>query len=240
MDDFSELLNGGDEFGDYTSNYESMEVAVAEQTIRNKCRTFLRSMASVYGDITELPNSEELNINLDKKRKAFLQQAEIESVPLESLLFQVSVGKHVLKTLVGHLNNGGAVDESLFDRIFKAQTSLMNVTNTLAKYIRSLPTFFSQLAEEMRIQEQEISELSSFDDATVVSESEVKSIDVGSSDEPIPYMGHGEMLKAIQEQRDALENDFNSVENIDTTRDGNLGNNPLRGDGGKLDIEDIV
>tara|TARA_R110001592_G_scaffold179174_1_gene420622 strand:+ start:2767 stop:3489 length:723 start_codon:yes stop_codon:yes gene_type:complete len=240
MDDFSEMLNGGDDFGDYTSNYEAMEVAAAEQTIRKKCKTFLRSMASVYGDITELPNSEELNINLDKKRKAFLQQAEIESVPLESILFQVSVGKHVLKTLVGHLNNGGSVDESLFDRIFKAQTSLMNITNTLAKYIRSLPTFFSQLAEEMRIQEQEISEMASFDDVTVVSESEVKSIGVGTPQDEIPYMGHGEILRVLQEQKDALENDFSSIENIDTTREGNLGNNPLRGGGGKLDIDDIV
>jgi len=244
IDDFDDIVDNEDL--DYTSNYKPLEIIKAELDIKKQCRNFVRAMASVYGDLEYLPmNDSELTIHSESKTQiAFLQQADMEVIPLESILFQVQVGKHVLKTLMEHMNGGGSADTTLFDRIFKAQVSLMGITNTLSKYIRSLPTFFYQLSEDLKSFEVNTPTYSNSDDVEYVEHnqnlisqnSEIDDEEYSSK----PFMGQGDLLKAIREQREELNIDIQNSENVDVTKEGNEKNNPLRGKDGKMNLGDLL
>jgi hypothetical protein len=241
IDDFDDIVDNEDL--DYTSNYKPLEVTQAELDIKKQCRNFVRAMASVYGDLDYLPNDSELTIHSENKTQiAFLQQADMEVIPLESILFQVQVGKHVLKTLMEHMNGGGSADATLFDRIFKAQVSLMGVTNTLSKYIRSLPNFFYQLSEDLKAFEIDTPAYTSDDVEYVESNPSLISqhSEVDDDYSAKPFMGQGDLLKAIREQRESLNIDIQKSENVDVTKEGNEKNNPLRGEDGKMNLGDLL
>ena len=204
------------------------------------------SLASVYGGFSrESVGGTELEVSLDKYQQAFVEQSKIEANNLESMLFQVEMGKHLLKSLMKHLNNGGFQDEKIWRRINDAQHSLMKLNEAMVKFTRSLPSFFSQFAEDMNrygLETTLASPQENFDEYEDIDDEELLALDIGDDENEEytltdkPVRGQGNLLKmldAIMEQDVSLQADINEVENIDVTRDGNAGNNPLRDEEGK-------
>jgi hypothetical protein len=255
-DDFGDLLDGmgGNEL-EYKSTYTEIDIINAENKISNQCKKFVESMAIVYAGLDiENEKEEDSDINdvltyTNKYQRAAIQQAKMEEFSLKGMMFQVAMGKHVLKSLITHLNSGGAVDDTLYERIFKAQTSLTNVTQVLNKYMRTLPSFFKNMADEMKeyganfVNQEDEDDYDDYDEVDVLALPEGEDGDSYTMFDK-PFRGQGALLdklhEAMKEQESSLEEDIQKAEGIDVSKEGNVGDNPLRGEDGKIDSSDLL
>jgi len=253
-EDFGDLIDGGENM-EYKATYKKIKIKKVELEIEKLCRKFVHSMADVYAGLdleTDIEGAETDSISdvvtyTNKYKIAAANQARMEEFSLKTMMFQVKMGKHVLKSLVSHLNGGGQVDDTLFDRIFKAQTSLSNVTQILYKYMRTLPTHFKTIAEEMKTFERAVEEEYDYHDYEEADGEELEMLEASSDDYTMldkPCRGHGALLDRLSEvmeaQKKELEKDITDADKIDVTKEGNIGMNPLRGEDGKIDTNALL
>jgi len=254
-DDFSGFIGDGlGEALEYKNTYNKLDIEVAKKRIENSCKKFVISMAAVYAgldierDFGDEEHSEDL-VYITKFQKAAIQQAKMEIIPLRTMMYQVKLGEHVLESLIVHLNAGGASDDALYKRIAEAQSSLSDVTKTLYKHMRSIPTFFKELSEDMTTRGADFSDEEEDYDDYEEFEGQSGAIEGEDTDEEYtmldsPQRGQGAVLDKVREimeaQKAALEVDNQIADGIDVTQEGNVNNNPLREEDGSIDSSSLL
>lgn len=187
----------------FVDNYEPMDLVQIREDLGDKTKKLIDDIIKVYYKMDDSGNPD---------IKTYLEQAsKIETMTLQSLLFQVKSSEHVLYSLMNRLNATGSVDNSLYKLISETQEKSLSLTMQVSNYFRSLPSYFKQLRFELE---------TNIDMVTVMPTQEMIE-QQNDGDDPDnfvkkPQRGMRNLLRNIEEMENQMMADGETItENID-------------------------
>ena len=122
----------------YDPTYEPIDVDSVNTELHVKSQEVVREIVEVYFKAGEMERPQYVNT---------LKQ--IETMNLENMLVQVKYAGHMIQSLMRRLNEAGTMDPQLFRLIMDAQNHALQLTMSVANYVRNLPQYFKGLRFEL-------------------------------------------------------------------------------------------
>lgn len=122
----------------FDPTYQPIDVEQVNSELHEKSKSVVTEIINVYFQAGEI-----------EKPKYVETLQQIESMNLENMLVQVKYAGHMIQSLMRRLNEAGTLDSQLFRLIMDAQNHALQLTMTVANYVRNLPQYFKGLKFEL-------------------------------------------------------------------------------------------
>lgn len=194
-------------------NYEKFEIENHTSTINAKAKEIVNAICNAYLSIPE--SAEDDNEEIKKAKELVENVKFIESSNLAIMMEQVQIAKHLLHTLVRRFDNGGYVNNDLFNMIQEQSKQMMSITMQFSKYARNLPDYFAITKTELKIESSTVTLLqqqytsSGFLDATITEDEQLYV--------STPQRGTMELALSVQESIKKVSEKF--IETADVQMD---------------------
>lgn len=199
MNDDFEILgeNGGGDLSMFET-YKQLDVDKMEMEVKNKAKVFISSLCDLYLDLDRITNETHV--------KAV---ATIETSHLSSLLSQVEIADHTLKTVMRQLDAGAyTTNPDIYNTIIKLQQNSMNIIMTVSKYTRQLPEAFKFTHKDIH----EVNAIDVMDNNPKTIDVEAEEVDEVKYDGTQAFMGTKDILQQAEQALLQMENDKKEIE----------------------------